>query len=78
MSAEKPKAVKWRRKIITMYKKLFLILTFSFVLIAAEAQTKKIVAQPQETKIYIDGNYVGDGVYTLKFTRQDDFFFSKA
>lgn len=74
MSAEKPKAVKWRRKIITMYKKLFLILTFSFVLIAAEAQTKKIVVQPQETKIYIDGNYVGDGVYTLKFTRQDDFF----
>ena len=74
MSAEKPKAVKWRRKIITMYKKLFLIITFSFVLIAAEAQTKKIVAQPQETKIYIDGNYVGDGVYTLKFTRQDDFF----
>lgn len=44
------------------------------MLIAAEAQTKKIVAQPQETKIYIDGNYVGDGVYTLKFTRQDDFF----
>ena len=38
------------------------------------AKTKKIVVTPAEAKIYIDGNYVGDGTYTVKFGSKDDFF----
>ncbi|MBQ2877790.1 MAG: PEGA domain-containing protein [Bacteroidaceae bacterium] len=40
----------------------------------AHAKRIKIVTNPEFAKIYVDGNYVGDGVYFLKFTRKDDFF----
>lgn len=63
--------------------KKYLILLFSVVLASMffsyEAQAKKIkiVTTPAEAKIYVDGNYVGDGVYFLNFTRKDDFFMVK-
>lgn len=37
------------------------------------AQKKTIQATPSTAKIYIDGNYVGDGSYTVKFNRNEDF-----
>lgn len=60
-------------------KKYLMALCAVFCLIMAmpnEAQAKKIkiVTNPEIAKIYVDGNYVGDGVYYLKFTRKDDFF----
>lgn len=41
---------------------------------AQAAKVKKIVTQPETAKIYVDGNYVGDGFYTVKFGSRDDFF----
>lgn len=40
-------------------------------------KVKKIVVQPTEAKIYVDGNYVGDGTYEARFTSKDDFLFVK-
>lgn len=37
-------------------------------------KTKKIVVIPQTAKIFVDGNYVGEGMYMLKFSGKDDFF----
>jgi hypothetical protein len=37
-------------------------------------KTKKITVTPVEAKIYIDGNYVADGNYSVKFGSKDDFF----
>lgn len=39
-----------------------------------QAKKIKIVTTPETAKIYVDGNYVGDGVYMLNFTRRDEFF----
>lgn len=41
---------------------------------ANAAKIKKVVTNPETAKIYVDGNYVGDGVYSLKFSSRDDFF----
>lgn len=40
-------------------------------------KVKKIVVQPTEAKIYVDGTYVGDGAYEARFTSKDDFLFVK-
>lgn len=63
--------VKMKKHIITL-----LTVLFSMVLCPSEIQAKKIkiVTTPETAKIYVDGNYVGDGVYLLNFTRKDDFF----
>ena len=37
-------------------------------------KSKKITVIPQTAKIYVDGNYVADGTYILKFGGKDDFF----
>ena len=37
-----------------------------------QAKKIKIVTNPEIAKIYVDGNYVGDGVYILNFTRKDE------
>lgn len=59
-------------------KQLVVFLTFLCVclLFPNEMQAKKIkiVTNPEIAKIYVDGNYVGDGVYILNFTRKDEFF----
>lgn len=61
-----------------MKKSFIIIVTILCSLFALpnEAQAKKIkvVTNPEIAKIYVDGNYVGDGVYFLKFTKRDDFF----
>jgi len=38
---------------------------------------KKIVVQPDHAKIYVDGNYVSDGVYEARFGSKDDFIIVK-
>ena len=54
----------------------FFVILCSFVFMSTEASAKKIkiVTTPENDKIYVDGNYVGDGVYVLNFTRRDEFF----
>ncbi|MDR3287040.1 MAG: PEGA domain-containing protein [Prevotellaceae bacterium] len=51
---------------------LFAMLFFGFN--ANGQKAKKITVTPTEAKIYIDGNYVGDGAFSIKFGRKDDFF----
>lgn len=43
----------------------------------ANAQKKTIHVLPQEAKIFVDGNEVGNGSYTVKFNRNVDFFMLK-
>lgn len=50
-----------------------LLLTPQFVL----SQTKKIHVIPDNAKIYVDGNEVGNGSYVIKFNRKTDFFMLK-
>lgn len=58
----------------------YLIALFAMVCVCfilpndAQAKKIKIVTTPETAKIYVDGNYVGDGVYMLNFTRRDEFF----
>lgn len=49
---------------------------FFFMALPNEAKAKKIkiVTTPTTAKIYVDGNYVGDGVYILNFKSRDEFF----
>ncbi|WP_418982875.1 hypothetical protein [Alistipes sp.] len=56
---------------------LLLCLAFGTAAPAWAAKQKKITVTPSEAKIHIDGNYVGDGVYTVKFGSRDDFFIVK-
>ncbi len=63
-------------------KKLFITLltavgVASFVCDDIQAKPGKIVTTPETAKIYIDGNYVGDGMYPIKFTKKEDFFMVK-
>ncbi|MBO2522414.1 MAG: hypothetical protein CW336_00930 [Bacteroidetes bacterium] len=37
------------------------------------AQKKSIKVTPDNAKIYVDGDYVGDGTYIVKFSRNEDF-----
>lgn len=57
-----------------------LLIAAAVALFPAEvlAKNKKIVVQPAEAKIYVDGNYVSDGSYFLKFGGRDDMFVIKA
>lgn len=61
-----------------MNKTLFALLALVCALVLApnEAHAKKIklVVTPENAKIHIDGNYVGDGAYVLNFRRNDEFF----
>jgi len=57
-----------------MKKLLLVLLTVVFCgTLNLNAKEKTIRATPDNAKIYIDGNYVGDGSYTIKFGRNDDF-----
>ncbi len=56
------------------------ILLFCLLLTAASplfAKSKKIVVQPADAKIYIDGNYVSDGSFEVRFGSKDDFVIVK-
>lgn len=58
------------------YIKTIFILLCAVLALPSDAYAKKIkvVTNPESAKIYVDGNYVGDGVYFLNFTAKDDFF----
>lgn len=43
------------------------------VAIAAEAKEIKIAVIPSDAKIYVDGNYYGDGTVTASLTKKDGF-----
>lgn len=51
---------------------LVLMLSFTFSLsCSALGKHKQIRATPSTAQIYIDGNYVGDGMYDVKFKKED-------
>jgi len=58
-------------------KNLFLLLTFSLVSSIAWAREVKITVSPSDAKIYIDGNYVADGITTATLKRKDGFIVVK-
>ncbi len=64
-------------------KKLFYLTTALLAIVAvfgtteASAKNKKIITQPADAKIYVDGSYVADGNYFLKFGSRDDLFVVK-
>ena len=62
------------KKILTIITLLCACLLYSSDVLAAKKKTIKVVATPEIAKIYVDGNYVADGTYTLNFTKKDDFF----
>lgn len=49
-------------------KKLLLLISLLFVGFVASAKDVKISVVPEDAKIYVDGNYVGDGIVTVKVT----------
>lgn len=52
----------------------FHLLLFLVACTTASAQKKTIHVVPEEAKIFVDGNEVGNGSYTVKFNRSTDFF----
>lgn len=56
---------------------LLLAAVAMFLPIEVSAKNKKIVVQPSEAKIYVDGNYVADGTCFLKFGGRDDMYVVK-
>ena len=69
------------RRIIKMYDEMkrFLIMLCALVCIPVFALAKdvKISVTPSDAKIYIDGNYVGDGVVTASLKKKDGFIVIK-
>lgn len=61
-----------------MIKKLFLLPLLLLVpFMAMKAQTKTIHVTPDNAKIYVDGQEVGTGHYSVKFNRKTDFYVLK-
>ena len=57
-----------------MKKVLLILLAVLFCgTLNLNAQKKTIRTTPDNAKIYIDGNYVGDGYYEIKFKKSEDF-----
>jgi hypothetical protein len=56
---------------------LFGLLFFTLVNPMIYAQKKTIHVTPDKAKIFVDGNEVGNGTYTLKFDRNTDFYVLK-
>ena len=69
----KEKQMKTTSKIVM----LLLILATCCVPSGLSAKNKKIVVQPAEAKIYVDGSYVADGSYFLKFNSRNDMYMIK-
>ncbi|MBR3772887.1 MAG: PEGA domain-containing protein [Alistipes sp.] len=65
-----------------MKKILMIVLTLAVASFSCEyasatmlfAKGKRLVVSPDNAKIYIDGNYVGDGSFEVRFGGKDDFF----
>ena len=56
---------------------LFGLLFFSLLNSVIYAQKKTIHVTPDKAKIFVDGSEVGNGMYTLKFDRNTDFYMLK-
>lgn len=60
-----------------MKKKNLFILMSLFIVSFSYAKNVKITVIPSDAKIYIDGNYVGDGVTTASLKKKDGFIVVK-
>lgn len=60
-----------------MKKILLLIISLCLGFVLSEAKDIKISVTPSDAKIYIDGNYVGDGVTTASLKKKDGFLVVK-
>lgn len=58
----------------TTISNLLCFLLFIITCSTASAQKKTIHVVPEEAKIFVDGNEVGNGSYTVKFKSSIDFF----
>ena len=56
-----------------MKKILLLIVSLCISVIYANARDIKISVSPSDAKIYVDGNYIGDGVITTQLKKKDGF-----
>ena len=56
-----------------MRKILLLLMTLCLSLFYAGAKDVKISVTPSDAKIYLDGNYVGDGITTASLKKKDGF-----
>ena len=55
-------------------RKIFLFIVFlCFSVIYSNARDIKISVSPSDAKIYVDGNYIGDGVITTQLKKKDGF-----
>jgi hypothetical protein len=52
-------------------KKNLLLLAFCFISAISFSKDVKITVSPTDAKIYIDGNYVADGVTIASLKRKD-------
>jgi hypothetical protein len=60
-----------------MKMKSLLIIALLFVINTIEAKDVKITTTPSDAKIYVDGVYRADGVYTASFKKKDEFIVVK-
>lgn len=64
-----------------MKKNLFTAMLFAVTLAVLPtigfAANKKVVTNPADAKIYVDGNYVADGSFFLKFNSKNDMYVIK-
>jgi hypothetical protein len=60
-----------------MKQKLVLIMLLFFAVEIANAKDVKITASPSDAKIYVDGTYKSDGIYTASFKKKDEFIVIK-
>jgi hypothetical protein len=58
-------------------RKILLLYLFLFTTLITYAKDVKITVIPSSAKIYIDGNYVGDGVTTANIKKRDGFIVVK-
>lgn len=63
---------------ISRFTTLLCVMTLFIPVAALAGPSKKIVINPAEAKIYIDGNYVADGSYFVKFDKKNDMYVVKA
>ena len=60
-----------------MKKFLLVLIALCLGFVLSEAKDIKISVTPSDAKIYIDGNYVGDGVTTASLKKKDGFLVVK-
>lgn len=61
-----------------MMKRILLLCISILPLLMIEARDVKVTVTPSTAKIYVDGNYVGDGVITANVKKKDGFIVIKS